>query len=129
MRISRFCITTLLVACTTLSANDNTINALAEQYSQLRARQQTLPQGVFDKELRGSGGQLEKVLDELGKQLGKPKYTQENIIRIMGKPDAIKVTGEFLPPSIDDRAPRAARFRLMKPSCAARQESSSPQKR
>jgi hypothetical protein len=86
--------------------NDGKINALAEQYQQLRARQKVLPAGTFDKELSGSGGQLSEVLEQLGKQLGNPEYSQEYIIRLMGNPDEIMKSGDFQPPSIgqDDRS-------------------------
>jgi hypothetical protein len=96
----------LLVASSSIAATDSTLTALAAQYQTLWARQKALPQGEFDKELRGSGGQLEKVLTELGQRLGKSKYTEQDIVRIMGEPDARKTAGEFLPPSIDHRAPR-----------------------
>lgn len=92
----------LLISCATLPTNDNHIHTLTEQYTQLRARQKALPVGVFDKELNGSLGQMVKVLTELGKQLGKPEYQQEDIIRLLGKPDAIKVAGDYQPRSIGD---------------------------
>lgn len=92
----------LLASCSSMPSNDKSINALVEQYAQLRTRQKALPAGVFDKELSGSRGQLGKVLTELGEQLGKPDYRQEDIIRFMGKPDAIKMAGEFQPRSISD---------------------------
>jgi hypothetical protein len=93
-------IAVLLASCTTMPANDNPINALAEQYKQLRARQKALPAGVFDKELNGSGGKLETVLAELGKQLGKPDYSQEDIIRLMGQPDEIMTAGDYQPATL-----------------------------
>ncbi len=96
----------LLVSYSSIAATDSALAALAEQYHSLRARQKAQLQGEFDKELRGAGGQLEKVLTELGQHLGKPQYTQQDIVRIMGEPDASKTAGEFLPPSIDHHAPR-----------------------
>lgn len=95
-----FILIACLSSCATAVPNDDNINALAKQYSQLRVRQKALPAGTFDKELRSAGGQLEKVLAELGSQLGKPTYRQEDIIRFMGQPDAIKSAGEYQPHSI-----------------------------
>lgn len=85
--------------------NDKNIEALAEKYTQLRERKKALQPGIFDKDLSGSGGKLEEVLSELGKQLGKPEYREEDIIRIMGKPDALKVAGEYQPGSLGQNAP------------------------
>jgi hypothetical protein len=83
-----------------MAKNDKNINALADQYQQLRARQKALPAGTFDKELSGSDGQLSEVMEQLGKQLGNPEYSQEDIIRLMGKPDEVMKSGDFQPPSI-----------------------------
>ncbi len=93
-------VVSIFVASCTAMPNDNNISVLTKQYQQLRTRQKSLPAGTFDKELSGSGGQLEKVLAELGEQLGNPKYRQEDIIQLMGQPDKIMKAGEYQPPSM-----------------------------
>jgi hypothetical protein len=110
--INRYVITSLLylltaiflVACADIPANDDKLNKLLTQYSQLRTRQKVLPQGVFDKELRSPDGQLSNVLGELGTQLGNPAYKKADIIRLMGEPDAIKSGKDYQPHSIGQRS-------------------------
>jgi hypothetical protein len=97
-------IASILVACAITPANDDKLNKLLAQYSQLRIRQKALPQGVFDKELRSPDGQLSNVLGELGTQLGNPAYKKADIIRLMGEPDAIKSGKDYQPHSIGERS-------------------------
>jgi hypothetical protein len=84
----------LIIASMTVTEADQ-INELSKQYAELRAKQKALPQSVFDKELSGAGGKLEQVLDEMGKRLSATYYTQQDIIRMMGQPDAIKSEGDY----------------------------------
>jgi hypothetical protein len=98
-------IVTLFGGCVASIPNDNNLEALQKEYIHLRARQKALKPGVFDKELSDARGRLKEILSKLGQQLGKPEYRQQDIIRIMGEPDAIMVEGEYQPGSLGHSAP------------------------
>jgi len=80
------------------------IEALAKEYTQLKAKRKALAPGVFDKDLSGAGGRLQQVLSELGLQLGIPDYRREDIIRLMGQPDAVMRAGDYQPGSLGHSA-------------------------
>lgn len=63
---------------------------LINQYKELRERRWHLPDGAYDKDLRDHGGQLHRVLQSLGAELGHPPYTRKIIVGCLGEPDAIR---------------------------------------
>jgi hypothetical protein len=65
-----------------------TLAQLGERYRRLRARVPAKPP-EFDKDLRGWGGQLHRVMTELGARLGKGRHTTRTLRRIMGPADAL----------------------------------------
>ena len=62
---------------------------LAREYRELRVKRRQLPPGTRLKELDDSGGRLNRVLSELGDELGHPPSTKKTIIAWLGEPDAI----------------------------------------
>ena len=71
------------------SPEANHMKTMAEEYAKLREQKRTKAQGVFVNDLDGADGRLSKRMFELGERLGALGHTQEDVIRIMGAPDAI----------------------------------------
>jgi hypothetical protein len=69
---------------------DKKVVALINQYQELRQRRRHLPDGAYDKDLRDHGGELHRVLQSLGTELGHLPYTRKIIVGCLGKPDAIR---------------------------------------
>jgi hypothetical protein len=69
---------------------DKKVVALINQYKELRERRRHLPDGAYDKDLRDHGGQLHRVLQSLGTELGHPPHTKKIIVGCLGEPDAIR---------------------------------------
>lgn len=74
----------------TCAAPDTETMALINQYRDLRIRRSQLPAGQFDKDLDDYRGELHKVLFELGNRLGHAPCTRENIVKLLGEPDALR---------------------------------------
>jgi hypothetical protein len=66
------------------------VASLTRDYKDLRVRRARLRPGVYDKDLRDHGGKLHDVLSSLGAALGHPPYTKRDIVRCLGKPDAVR---------------------------------------
>src|ERR1043166_8024199 len=69
--------------------NVNRVASLAREYRDLRATRRQLPQGVRLGELEDSGGRLNRILADLGVELGRPPHTKRSVIELLGEPDAI----------------------------------------
>ena len=65
------------------------MKTMAEEYAKLREQKRSKVPGIFVNDLDGANGRLSKLMFELGERLGAPGHTQEEVIRIMGAPDAI----------------------------------------
>ena len=65
-----------------------TVAKLAREYRELRAKRQSSP-GTRLKELDDSGSRLNRVLSDLGVELGHPPHTKKTVIACLGEPDAI----------------------------------------
>lgn len=79
-------------------ANDSTepnkdpggkIASLAREYRELRLKRRHLPPGTRLAELDDSGGRLNRILSDLGVELGHPPHTKRMVIGLLGEPDAI----------------------------------------
>ena len=62
---------------------------LAQDYRELRAKRRQLSPGTRLKELDDFGGRLNRILSDLGVELGHPPHTKRTVIRWLGQPDAI----------------------------------------
>lgn len=71
--------------------------SLISQYKELREKRSRLPQGEFDEELQSSGGRLSKVLNALGKELGRAPHTRQTIVECVGQPDAVRTHAKMRP--------------------------------
>ena len=65
------------------------VEKLAREYRELRAKRRQLSPGTRLKELDDSGGRLNRVLSDLGVELGHPPHTKKTVIAYLGEPDAI----------------------------------------
>ena len=67
------------------------IDSLAKVYRSLREQHQKQKSGEFNKDLDAWDGRMHHVMEELGKRLGTPGYTKNDIVSFMGKPDTVMV--------------------------------------
>lgn len=88
-----------LLFLTQVEAADPDLAALSKEYFALKARQRQLKQGEFDHQLSGSGGRYAEVIWQLSKRLGQPNTAKSEVLRYMGKPDAILASGKYQPGS------------------------------
>ncbi len=65
------------------------LTTLANQYKELRAKRRIRRDGQFNYDLDHSNGKLHEVMYKLGLELGRPAYSQRNVISYLGEPDAI----------------------------------------
>ena len=88
----------LLAGASSSWANDSheTVNdlsgrvaKLAQEYRELRAKRRQLAPGTRLTQLDDSGGRLNRVLADLGVELGHPPETKKTVIAFLGEPDAI----------------------------------------
>lgn len=61
----------------------------AQEYRDLRVKRRQLLPGTRLKELDDSGGRLNRILSDLGVELGHPPHTKRAVIGWLGEPDAI----------------------------------------
>jgi hypothetical protein len=65
------------------------IDSLAKEYHSLRSKHKKQKPGTFNKDLDAWDGRMHAVMNDLGSRLGTPGHTKSDIVRIMGKPDAV----------------------------------------
>jgi len=85
-------LTILMGGWKTLDAQNN-IDSISKEYKILKTRKNNKKPGEFIKELDACDGRFHQLLSELGDILRTPDYNQNDIIRIMGKPDWTIVAG------------------------------------
>jgi hypothetical protein len=84
--------------------NDKDLNLLLEEYKELREKKGWFEGGhEWNKELDSWDGRFHTLMAELGEILGNSKYTEKDIINLMGEPDAIYREGDKKPPHIMEK--------------------------
>ena len=71
--------------------NQTSTDSLAREYHSLRKQHKMQKAGTFDKNLDAWDGRLRVVMEELGKRLGTPGRTRNDVVGTMGKPDTVMV--------------------------------------
>lgn len=61
--------------------------SLGRRFRELRRRKQAEKPGHFDADLDGAGGELFRVMDDLGKRLGAARTPAARVESVMGGPD------------------------------------------
>ena len=71
--------------------NRTSTDSLAREFKAFREQLKKQKTGEFNKDLDAWDGRLRVVMEELGKRLGTPGHTRDDIVSIMGKPDTVMV--------------------------------------
>lgn len=79
---------------------NKSISALVSEYRELRERRRQLPQGTFDHDLQAGNGKFHRVLYTLGREMGRPPYTERTVVSCLGEPDAVR-NGRQMRPFLD----------------------------
>ena len=70
------------------------IEELAQQYRALRRKKGHFSGGQWNDDLDNWGGRLHAIMSKLGNMLGRSPFAKQDIVRVMGQPDATVSNGQ-----------------------------------